>query len=498
MASAMNICGRSAGLLCVIALALRLPKAAGQEPVGPAQIQTPPFNLAIPKARSEDQLLPINLPTALALAQARPIDIQLAEQRLQQALALEQRANALWLPTLLAGADYTRHDGQLQAVEGTVFGTSKQSLMVGGGPMAVFAFADAYYAPLAARQDTAARQAGIQTAQNDTMLAVAEAYFAVQQARGEIAAAQDTLQRAEDVVRRSEKLAKALISPTEASRARAELSARRQALSRAREHWRLASAQLARLLRLDPLARIAPVEPPHMQMTLIDADATVDTLIPVALVNRPELASQQALVQATIARLRQEKMRPLIPSLLLRGTATPQGTLGSGTFGGGINSDMSKFGARNDYDIQLVWELPNLGFGTTAKVRERRADNQIALLELLQLEDRIAAEVVQAHAQVQEAADRIKDAAAGVKDALNVAEKNVEGMNTTRTVGEGVGETVLLVIRPQEVIAAVQALHQAYNDYYAAVADYDRAQFRLYRALGRPAQALADGACANR
>jgi hypothetical protein len=53
-----------------------------------------------------------------------------------------------------------------------------------------------------------------------------------------------------------------------------------------------------------------------------------------------------------------------------------------------------------------------------------------------------------------------------------------------------VGNVILPVIRPQEAVAAVQALAQAYNDYYGAVADYDRAQFRLYRALGQPAQAL--------
>ncbi|HSQ55185.1 MAG TPA: hypothetical protein VLM40_05515 [Gemmata sp.] len=31
---------------------------------------------------------------------------------------------------------------------------------------------------------------------------------------------------------------------------------------------------------------------------------------------------------------------------------------------------------------------------------------------------------------------------------------------------------------------------QAYRDYYSAVADNNRAQFRLYRALGHPAQSL--------
>ena len=42
-----------------------------------------------------------------------------------------------------------------------------------------------------------------------------------------------------------------------------------------------------------------------------------------------------------------------------------------------------------------------------------------------------------------------------------------------------------------EAVVAVQALNKAYYHYFGAVADYNRAQFRLYRALGNPAQALA-------
>ncbi len=55
----------------------------------------------------------------------------------------------------------------------------------------------------------------------------------------------------------------------------------------------------------------------------------------------------------------------------------------------------------------------------------------------------------------------------------------------------------ILVIRPLEVVAALQALDTAYFDYYGVMADYNRAQFRLYRAIGSPAQALAghDGVC---
>src|SRR5262245_47908649 len=159
---------RSLLLLIVLAVSVCAAACLAQESIQlPTKDEPAPFRLAIPQAKPEEQPFPINLPTALALAQAKPLDIALASQRLQQALAQEQRAKTLWLPTILAGVDYTRHDGQLQDVAGNVFGTSKQSFMAGGGPVALFSFADAFYVPLAARQEVAARQSGIQTAQND-------------------------------------------------------------------------------------------------------------------------------------------------------------------------------------------------------------------------------------------------------------------------------------------------------------------------------------------
>ena len=47
--------------------------------------------------------------------------------------------------------------------------------------------------------------------------------------------------------------------------------------------------------------------------------------------------------------------------------------------------------------------------------------------------------------------------------------------------------------RPQEVVAALQQLQQAYINYYTSANDYNRAEFRLYHALGYPAQRLACG-----
>ena len=65
-------------------------------------------------------------------------------------------------------------------------------------------------------------------------------------------------------------------------------------------------------------------------------------------------------------------------------------------------------------------------------------------------------------------------------------------MSDTRKWGGSAGHDLL---RGQ--CASIQTLAQAYANFYGAVADYNRAQFRLYRALGHPAHFISgyDSAC---
>src|SRR5262249_52306845 len=155
--------------------------------------------------------------------------------------------------------------------------------------------------------------------------------------------------------------------------------------------------------------QVEPVEPPQLRIELFPLDKPVDDLIPVGLTNRPELASQQARVQATLTLLRQERLRPLIPSVLLRGYSTPvTGTLATSVFAGGPGSHIGNPGWRGDIDLQVLWQLDNLGLGNAARVHQRQAENQLAVLELFRIEDRVAAEVAQAYAQAQLAAQRVE------------------------------------------------------------------------------------------
>jgi outer membrane protein TolC len=437
-----------------------------------------------------DKPMPINLATALRLADARPLVIAGAQAAVQADAARLQQAQVLWLPTVYLGTAYARFDGATQGSSGTFLINTRDELMVGGGATMVFAAADAIFLPLAQRQVVRAREFDVQRARNDALGEVAETYFNVQQARGRLAGAQDALDKSVELQKMVAGLRAGLVAPVELDRVRAEAADLQEAVTTAREDWRTASADLTRVLRLAPTALVMPQEPPYLKVTLVSPQESVDDLVPIGLTNRPELATQQALVQAALYRIKQERLRPLIPSLVLTGDAAPAapgGFLSDGVFLSGAHGVGNPTGIRNDWSAQVLWELRNLGFGNRALVREREAEQQQALIELFKVQDMVAADVVRAHAQVQAAGLRVQQAETGVKEAQVTFAGNLKGLaEVTRQ-----ADLLVLVTRPQEAVAALQQLAHAYDSYFNSVSDYNRAEFRLFRALGYAAQALA-------
>jgi len=192
--------------------------------------------------------------------------------------------------------DYQRHDGaQLDVLNAMPIVGSRNQFLVGGGAQAVFALTDAIYAPLAERQVLRARNLDIQTAKNDALLAAAVAYFDVQQSRGILAGTLDTVTRARELERRVDNLGKGLAPRIEVERVRATLEDLEQQAASARQDWLVSSANLTRVLRLDPGAVVVPLEPPQLRITLISPQETVDALIPIGLTNRPELEHSRPL-----------------------------------------------------------------------------------------------------------------------------------------------------------------------------------------------------------
>lgn len=410
------------------------------------------------------QKWPIDLPTALRLANASNLDVALARERINASYARLEGAEALWLPNLSAGPSYLFHEGTIQRVTGEIIDVRRSSLFVGGGPTLAVDVADAVFEPLVARQLLCADSFAADAAQHDTLLKVAEVYLDLLSAYAQQAIAEETFKNANELVRLTDEFVKQEVGlKSDAARALTERGTREQQLQAVQERIILASAAMSQLLRLDAQLQLTPVEKQVVPLEFVDEKLRSPDLVAQALQSRPELGEQRHLVQASVERLKQAQYGPLIPSVLLG--------YQSGGFGGGVGAHFGDFRDRNDLTAAAMWDLRNLGFGDRANRRVRESMLRQAQLHWMRVADRVAVEVVSAHRLVQTR-----------RQQLTISERNVEAakrsfdLNMTRIRG-GAG-------LPIEVLQSLQALDRARQDYLGTVIAFSQAQFRLLNAIG--------------
>jgi outer membrane protein TolC len=473
------------------------------EPLPPAispPTALPPSNgkateLKAAPLEATDKPLPINLAAALKLADARPLVVTAAQAGVWVAEAQLTRARLLWIPTLSFSSAYLRHDGygpDLNRGQNTSDRPLNQNVNFFYGGFGLINTAvettDMIFQPLAARQNLNSRKWDIQTAKNDALLQATNAYFSVHQYRGMYAGALDVVDKGRKLVGRIEQQSKDLVPKAEIDRSRRLLADLEQHAASMREGWRVASADLTQILRLDPTVVIVPLEQDHLQITLFDPGRPLNELMPIGLLNRPELASQKALVEMVAQRIRQEKWRPLLPSLFLNGFQTPGEKIEVGAFGVGSGSNMNLWSIRDDFTPQVSWLAESMGLGNLARIKEQRGNQSLEIVRLFQVQDGVAADVTRAQARLQSAAVRVGQAERALREALTTFDKNYQGLLQTRRFGN----VLVQVYRPQEAVASLEGLRRAYDQYFSTVADYNRAQFLMFHALGYPAAEVAN------
>jgi outer membrane protein TolC len=475
------------------------PAAEALPPLPPPAAPTPPPAGPLPAAAARvDPLLPgqavqpIDLSNVLRLAGARDLDIATARQRVCQSLADLQEARALWLPSLFTGPTYYRLDGQVQSISGQVITTSRNSLFLGstatlansypaappgsGFPplntlSGVLRISDAIYQPLAARRVVAANKAGVVAVTNNALLAAAEAYFDLQRAAGTLAIAREAAGNAEVLAGVTESFARSGAGlEADHRRALTEIRSRSRAVRVAAGQFEVASANLVRQLVLDPRVLVAPVEPAESVIRLVPDDVPLDDLIAQGWLGRPELAQARELVEAAVLRLKQAKLRPFAPSLAV--------SYAGGGFGGGQNAFFGNFNTRGDVTVSLFWELRGLGVADLAAVDRASAERKTADIDLVRVQAQVANDVVASVKARAAASEAMAEARESVTEAVESL-----GLNLTN-IRRGAG--LPGATRPIEVLQPIQALAQSRADYLDAVLAYNRAQFRLYRALGQP------------
>lgn len=425
---------------------------------------------------------PVDLPTVLRLAGANNWSIQLATERIHEVQAQLDAAEALWLPNLNAGIGYTKHDGQIQTTPGPVIDTSRNSLFVGGGakvsqfplaggsggPARMFvdlSLADAIFEPLAARQMVSARFSNQTVTFNDTLMEAALAYLDLIEAQAALGLARQAYTDAKQI----EALTDAFVragkgARADLDRAQVELKQREQEQVRRTLEIQVSSANLARLLQLQPGTDLRSIDRSPMPLQLVDISGDLYALIGQAQAMRPEVREHKHLLENARLRCRTEEMRPYIPNLFVGASG--------GVFGGGLNGEVPQLDGRADVDVMAVWEVRNLGLGTEALRAERSSQFRQASLELRRVYDQVAMEVTQAYHQINAARKRIEIAETQMLQAQSAYDSGIARIKGL----EGL---------PLEAQQSLRVLTTARDELLSSVVDYNRGQVRLLRALGQ-------------
>lgn len=426
----------------------------------------------------------IDFLASLRLAETQNPDIGLARQAIQAALAEQLQARAMALPSVNAGANFREHQGVLQTSSGKMIDADFSSLYVGNGAMATAAgttvvpgiqiyghVGDAIFMPLAARQLVAARNFQAEAASHQILLEVSTRFLDLLAAEEEWQALRLSEKDMGEAVFITRAFAKAQ-QGRDADYKRAEAAAflvHAQTL-RAEESILTASAELARVLSLDPAVRLRAAGPPGAMLELVDAGQRLETLLDVAFANRPELAALAADIARRRIQVRQEMTRPLFPTISLGFSA--------GGFGGGPTGSFSHLSNRTDADLVAYWTLQNMGLGNRALQKGRVSEQDQAVLEKERMTDSIGREVTTARALVLARRGDVEIARARVRVAENAFAEDLKRIR---------GNVGL----PIELLNSLDRLVAARVGVVRRTQEYNTAQIQLFVAIGQTPLAVS-------
>ncbi len=420
----------------------------------------------------------IDLATALRLARVRNSDIAIAREAVKQSNAQLKQKEYLLIPTLSFGASFHHTEGSLQETGGKLQNVNRSSGYVGAGAGAVGAaspvvpglsltvnLADAYFEPLAARQNEAAVAAVRDAVHNTVLLEVAETYLNLVRAQAQIQVCEEAVHNASELAQHTHDFAASGEGlQSDAQRAEVERLVLLGKLEAARGNIAITGAELARLLHLEAGVELQPADANVGPLSLVDLAKPLNELVVAALEFRPEIRQSQALVNRAEQRVRQSKYAPLVPSIALGAS--------NGAFGGGTDGTFSSMDNRTDLNAVIFWRLDNFGFGEKERVKERRSILAQSKHSQEGLIDGIIAEITQAHVEVTSRQRQISIAENAVKSA-----QSSFALNRSR-IFERQG-------LPIEMLQAIQSLTGARQYYVDTVTAFNQAQYRLYISLGQ-------------
>jgi outer membrane protein TolC len=406
----------------------------------------------------------IDLATVLRLAGAQNLDVAIARERVKEAQAQHDQARMQFLPWLSPGVGYKRHDGNIQDVAGNVFDATKQSYTAGAALAAQLDLGDAIYKSLSSRQLVIAAEGSAEARRQESVYTAATGYFELARAHGAAGAAREGVRIAEDYAGQVRRAVEAGIAfQGDVFRAEVQVEKNRILVRQAEEQRQIAAARLAQTLRLPPTTDLAPQDAELAPLSLLETNASLDSLVARALGTRPELRQSSALRASAEQSRRGAQYGPWVP------------TLGAQYFYGGLaggrDDHFGDFDRTSDLLVGLSWRIGPGGLFDRSRIRAAEARERATGLELEKVRDEVVRQVVEAHSRTRSLADQLGSA----QRALTAAEQSLKYSLDRKEFGVG---AVL------EAVQAEQELTRARLDYLSVLAEHNKAQFASARATG--------------
>jgi outer membrane protein TolC len=423
------------------------------------------FHAFCPARAAAGPVQEIDLATALHLAGARSLDLQMAKKRVSEAHAQKSAAYLQFAPTLFAGAAFRRHDNLIQNIEGQIIEADRVAWTYGPSLSLQVETGDALFKALAAKQQARAAVFAEESQRQESLLLAATAFFDLLHAKAATTVSLAATQISADYLRQVETAVAAGIAfRGEELRVKVQHERDQLALRQSQEAAQIASARLVQILHLPP-GTLLDSNSPLLPIDFVSKDQPLESLLSEAGARRPEAKLTAAQIAAAQHARSGAVFGPLLP--------TVSGLTSIGVLGGNIQGERSRSGESADYQIGVGWKIGPGGLFDTSRTQAANARLALSELSAEKVRDEIGRQVTEGWARTRSLSDQIQIA-------HRVVEAARQTMELTRDRREFAVGNVL------EVIISAQELSRARLEWIRLVAEHNKAQFLLSRAVGGP------------
>jgi len=406
------------------------------------------------------QVRTIDLEKVLSMTGANNLRIAEMEAQRQVAVARHKQASDWLLPEVSVGINFLQHNGYDQETSGELIDVDKNNGFAGAGVGAEWDIGKAVYEKKAAEERMIASSYEVAKAKRNQQLSASQAYVELVAAQSKLATFEKMITRSQDIARQLDVLVEEGIRyKSDWAMAKANINNLKLELNKARRQFLQSSNRLVQILNMDKDSVLLMSSDSVMTPLTVVAD-TAGISLDSAYERRPEPSIYEYRQQARQMERKKVTKGMLIPSVR------------AGVRDGYFGSTSESGGNRLNVQAGIGWDVPLGELFYRGERKEYEARMRVEDSRQQQAKNKIRQEVMSARDQLRQAEGRMEMA----REQLSFAETALEQMRERQKVGTA---------EPLEVFRAEEQTIKAQRNYIEAVADFNKAQYALYFALGQ-------------